>query len=116
MLSGFYRKFGPRKPAMYKIEQCSNPNPGILTQTMANNALQIAPKQPAYDELKAQHQLARIVSGVVRKLEDNTTQAMLNVCLGQTYPPPMHSAQAGNRHPLRATTSCAGREHVYRKM
>jgi hypothetical protein len=27
-------------------------------------------------------------------------------------PPPAHSAQAGNRHPRRAITSCAGREHV----
>jgi uncharacterized protein YjgD (DUF1641 family) len=47
---------------------------------MANNTLQIAPEQPALDELKAQKQLARVVSEVVRELEDGATQAMLNVC------------------------------------
>jgi hypothetical protein len=48
---------------------------------MAKNTTQIAPKQPALDELKAQQQLGRIVSEVVRELEDGATQAMLNVCL-----------------------------------
>jgi hypothetical protein len=47
---------------------------------MAKNTTQIAPKQPALDELKAQQQLARVVSEVVRELEDGATQAMLNVC------------------------------------
>ena len=54
--------------------------PGILTGTMAKNRTQIAPKQPASDELKAQQQLARVVSQVVRELEDGVTQSMLNVC------------------------------------
>lgn len=47
---------------------------------MIRNTLQIAPKQPALDELNAQLQLARVVSEVVRELEDGSTQAMLNVC------------------------------------
>ena len=47
---------------------------------MASNTVQIAPKQPALDELKAQKQLARVVTEVVRELEDGATQAMLNVC------------------------------------
>ena len=55
--------------------------PGILIGTMASNTIQIAPKQPALEEFKAQQQLGRIVSEVVRQLEDGTTQAMLNVCL-----------------------------------
>jgi len=65
---------------MSKIGQCLALIPGILTGTMAKNALQIAPKQPALDELKAHQQLARVVSEVVRELEDGATQAMLNVC------------------------------------
>jgi hypothetical protein len=46
---------------------------------MAKNKLQSALKQPSPDEFKAQQQLARIVSEVVRELEDGTTQAMLNL-------------------------------------
>jgi hypothetical protein len=49
----------------------------------AKKAHEIALKQPAHDELEAQKQLAGIVSGVLRKLEDDTTQTMLNVCLRQ---------------------------------
>lgn len=68
---------------MSKIEQPLIPNPAILNGTMANNTLQIASRQQAPEELKHQQLLARIVSEVVRELENNATQAMLNVCLGQ---------------------------------
>ena len=64
---------------MFKTGQCLILIPGILTGTMAKNRTQIAPKQPASDELKAQQQLARVVSEVVRELEDGVTQSMLNV-------------------------------------
>jgi len=64
---------------MFKTGQCLIWIPGILTGTMAKNTTQIAPKQPAPDELKAQQQLARVVSEVVRKLEDGVTQSMLNL-------------------------------------
>jgi hypothetical protein len=47
---------------------------------MAKNTLQIARKESALDELKAQQQLARIVVGVVTELENGTTQAMLEAC------------------------------------
>jgi len=70
-----------KKEALFPIEQYLSLIPGILTGTMAWNTLQIAPKQPAIDELKEQQQLGRIVSEVVRELEDGATQAMLNVCL-----------------------------------
>jgi hypothetical protein len=46
---------------------------------MAKNILQVQPKQPALDALKAQQQLARVVSRVVSELERGTTQAMLEV-------------------------------------
>jgi hypothetical protein len=65
---------------MFKTGQCLILIPGILTGTMAKNRTQIAPIQPASDELKAQQQLARVVSEVVRELEDGVTQSMLNVC------------------------------------
>ena len=64
---------------MFKTGQYLILIPGILTGTMAKNRTQIAPKQPASDELTAQQQLARVVSEVVRELEDGVTQSMLNV-------------------------------------
>jgi len=48
---------------------------------MVNITPQVARKKPALDELKAQQQLARIVSEVVTELENGTTQAMLGVCM-----------------------------------
>jgi hypothetical protein len=47
---------------------------------MVKNTLQTARKEPALDELKAQQQLARIVSEVVTELENGTTLSMIEVC------------------------------------
>jgi hypothetical protein len=66
---------------VFNIEQSLKPDPGILTGTMIKNTVQTAGKEPALDELKAQQQLARVVSEVVTELENGTTQAMLEVCM-----------------------------------
>jgi hypothetical protein len=47
---------------------------------MANNTHQKAQLKTPVNELEAQQQLARIVSEVVKELENESTQAMLNVC------------------------------------
>jgi hypothetical protein len=65
---------------VFNIEQFLKRDPGILYAIMAKNPLQIARKESALDELKAQQQLARIVVGVVTELENGTTQAMLEAC------------------------------------
>lgn len=71
---------GGKSAAVCKIEQRVKPESAYSAGAMIRNTLQIAPKQPALDELNAQLQLARVVSEVVRELEDGSTQAMLNVC------------------------------------
>jgi hypothetical protein len=47
---------------------------------MAKNTHQKAQQKTPVNELEAQQQLARIVSGVVKEMENEATQAMLNVC------------------------------------
>jgi hypothetical protein len=47
---------------------------------MAKNTHQKARLKPLVNELEAQQQLARIVSEVVKELENGATQAMLDVC------------------------------------
>jgi hypothetical protein len=57
---------------VFYIEQFLKRGPGILYSIMAKHPLQIARKESALDELKAQQQLARIVSEVVTELENGT--------------------------------------------
>jgi hypothetical protein len=47
---------------------------------MVKNTHQKARLKPLVNELEAQQQLARIVSEVVKELENGATQAMLDVC------------------------------------
>lgn len=47
---------------------------------MAKNTHQKAQQETPRNELEAQQQLARIVSEVVKEMENGATQAMLNVC------------------------------------
>jgi hypothetical protein len=47
---------------------------------MAKNTHQKTQLKPFVNELEAQQQLARIVSEVVKELENGATQAMLDVC------------------------------------
>jgi hypothetical protein len=47
---------------------------------MAKDTHQKAQQKTPVNELEARQQLARIVSEVVKELENEATQAMLNVC------------------------------------
>ena len=69
---------------MFNIDQFLKHDPGILYAIMAKNTLQSSRQEPALDELKAQRQLARIVSEVVQELENGTTQTMLEACMQES--------------------------------
>jgi hypothetical protein len=47
---------------------------------MANESPSTNRRETAHDDFKAHQQLARIVSKVVREIENGITQAMLNAC------------------------------------
>ena len=64
---------------MFNIEQPGTPDPAILVNTMAKTPLQAACKT-VLDDFHTHPQLARVVSEVVRELENATTQAMIEVC------------------------------------
>ena len=68
----------PRKCA--KLNRAEIPVQLLSIAIMAKNTHQKARLKPFVNELEAQQQLARIVSEVVKELENGATQAMLDVC------------------------------------
>jgi len=65
---------------MFTIEQNLNPDLSILDRYYGQKHAPNCPRKTPLDELQAQQQLARIVSEVVRELEDGVTHAMLEAC------------------------------------
>jgi len=68
----------PRKCA--KLNRAGIPVQLLSIAIMVKNTHQKAQLKTPVNELEAHQQLARIVSEVVKELEDGATQAMLDVC------------------------------------